>query len=358
MTSSWTHARKESSTTVEEAKFDVGVVEKTSENTEDIANPHLIKVSVRGEDSVEWMPVTIGTVGDVQLPPEGSIVIVGYLKSDRPFALPIYAGDQGVRRFDLGERIVGHPETDAYYKIRPNGEVKIVDAFDNRFVTNEDGSTILEDNTGSVLEMDNSGQILLEDEHGNRYETTDAGNIVVESQSGVKLEENPSGEFILTDNSNNTIKTLDNDKIEFSSNSGVTFTLQSNGTWSISDSNTSVSTTTNGTISLSNNSGSGLQLSGDGSFLLEDGDASTVESDIDGETKVTKQTDGGETSEVILKDNGDVVIHAEGDLLLGDEDNNNTEPVARKGDSVQVSDNEGGTLNGQITEGSSTVESQ
>lgn len=73
-------------------------------------------------------------------------------------------------------------------------------------------------------------------------------------------------------------------------------------------------------------------------------------------TTTVEVDDSGSTTEVTIDCEGDVTINADGVVKLGDS-SGTYEPVARKGDSVEVSDPDSGTLSGEITSGSSDTES-
>jgi hypothetical protein len=70
------------------------------------------------------------------------------------------------------------------------------------------------------------------------------------------------------------------------------------------------------------------------------------------ESTITLQENGN----VEIDAAGDVTVYADGTVRMGNS-SGTAEPVARQGDSVEVSDPDSGTLTGQITGGSGDVES-
>jgi hypothetical protein len=134
--------------------FNVGKVLDVVPNTGEDTIPHIVKVNVRGQDSARWMPVVIGTHGDINIPKRDTRVLVGYMRGNKPFAIPMYAGDEDVREYEIGTRIIGHSETDSKFEIEPDGEIKL---------QHESGSTVKLKGNGDVI-IDNAGKVLLGDD--------------------------------------------------------------------------------------------------------------------------------------------------------------------------------------------------
>lgn len=174
----FTYADKASSRGSGGAKFDIGKVKSVPDNDgEQNKVPHAIKVELRGESGSVWCPVTMGTNGDVSLPPEDSLVIVGYLTGDRPFAIPVYAGNEEVRSYEQNERIVGHEPTDSCIRIKPDGETT---------VEHESGSTVRLKSNGDVI-INSDGQVFLGDESGTNPVARKGDSVEInDSQSGTE----------------------------------------------------------------------------------------------------------------------------------------------------------------------------
>ena len=173
MTTVWNEQNRTASEKSQNARFDVGKVLQVESNegaSENALVPHIAKINVRAEDTARWMPVVIPVHGDVNVPAVNSRVLVGYMRGDRPFAIPIYAGDEDVPKYDVGQRILGHPPTDSKVLFEPNGDMT---------VKNDSGSTIKLKKNGNVI-INNDGDVLIGDE--------DTGNTSPVARQGDSVE--------------------------------------------------------------------------------------------------------------------------------------------------------------------------
>jgi len=86
--------------------------------------------------------VGINQTGDVQIPQEGSRVIIGYRANERPIVVgQRYSANETIPEFEPGERVIGHPLSDSNIRLATNGSVT---------VTDDDGTTITLDGAGEI----------------------------------------------------------------------------------------------------------------------------------------------------------------------------------------------------------------
>jgi len=115
------------------------VVKRTNSHTEGDTVKHVVYVLPDTMDKTVPADVGINQTGDVQIPNEGSRVMIGYRPNERPFVLAQrYKKSDTIPDFEPGERIIGHPLSDSYVKLAADGSVKVF--ADNNVVIN-DGQT-------------------------------------------------------------------------------------------------------------------------------------------------------------------------------------------------------------------------
>jgi len=195
MASLWNESNKTAHEASQTAQFDLGKVEDVESNEgSDALVPHLAKVNVRGQDASHWMPVIVPVHGDVNVPIVNARVLVGYLRGNRPFAIPAYYGDEDVRPYDVGDRILGHPETDARMKIDNDGNITVVDANGNEVVTDDgNGDTIVKNNSGSTVKLKSNGDVIINND-GTLYLGSDTGTEpVARKGDSVEVDDPDSG---------------------------------------------------------------------------------------------------------------------------------------------------------------------
>jgi len=71
-------------------------------------------------------PVAATQAGDIYIPQEGDRVLVGYRSSGQPIVLGThYDGEYTLPAYKPGERRIGHPASNAFIRLKQNGEVRI-----------------------------------------------------------------------------------------------------------------------------------------------------------------------------------------------------------------------------------------
>jgi len=136
------HGSHEASTAVELASIERGVVTtvKPHQSGDDVAHHVFVRTEYHTPDDPAI--VMANTRGDVQLPDVGDRVLVAYRSDDQPVVLgTLYARTDTVPPYDVGERVVGHPASDAEVRLSPSGTV-VVEASDGTTVEVASNGTV------------------------------------------------------------------------------------------------------------------------------------------------------------------------------------------------------------------------
>ncbi len=124
-----------------------------SHTPDDDINHH---IEVKPDTFNEPIPaeVKVEQKGDVSIPTEGSRVIVGYRVNGRPLVLGSrYAKEESVPEYEAGERVIGHPLSDAHIRLASDGSVRV------------------EADNGNTIELESGGSVVVND--GNTQPVTD-----------------------------------------------------------------------------------------------------------------------------------------------------------------------------------------
>lgn len=105
-------------------------------------------------------PVTATQVGDIYIPQEGDRVIVGHRSSGQPIVLGTHYGDgYPLPDYKPGERRIGHPASNAFIRLKQNGEVRIESHEEATILFRDDGSVAMADKQGYGIEAQNNGEV-------------------------------------------------------------------------------------------------------------------------------------------------------------------------------------------------------
>lgn len=105
-------------------------------------------------------PVAVTQVGDIYIPQEGDRVLVGYRSSGQPIVLGThYNGGYTLPEYKPGERRIGHPASNAFIRLKQNGEVRIESHEEAVILFRDNGSVAMTDKEGYGIEAQNNGEV-------------------------------------------------------------------------------------------------------------------------------------------------------------------------------------------------------
>ena len=121
-------AENTSQSVSDRSKFDVGRVVEVKDHTRNDNNVHRLKVKVGGMEVDEESFIVKPAKNDINIPSVDDYVLITYQKGNRPIILgsvtPVqHSGD--VKDYIMGDRRIGHAESEANIFIKENGDVKI-----------------------------------------------------------------------------------------------------------------------------------------------------------------------------------------------------------------------------------------
>jgi hypothetical protein len=103
-------------------------------------------------------------IGDIYVPQEGDLVIVGHRTDGPPVILgSYYSADYSLPLYKPGERRIGHPASDSYIRLKQNGTIQIQhDTPANKTAVvrfQQDGGVAMHDHKGYGIECQNNGEV-------------------------------------------------------------------------------------------------------------------------------------------------------------------------------------------------------
>lgn len=130
---SFSNSHTQSDFATRSAKFDIGRVTqvKTHERGDKIA--HYAKIRLNQMDVDREAPIIVQCHGDVNPPAVDDYVVVQFKKGERPYIVgqwyPVEDSMDGIlKNYEAGERILGHPETDASILFDTDGNILTINA--------------------------------------------------------------------------------------------------------------------------------------------------------------------------------------------------------------------------------------
>lgn len=129
-----------------------GIVTIAKTHNGDDGVGHHVEVNPDTIDSAITAEVKADQIGDVAIPTEGDRVIIGYRITGRPIILGSrYSISDTVPNYEPGERVIGHPLSDAHIRLTSDGTVRMTDDHGNTIETKSDGSVVINDGSNKVV---------------------------------------------------------------------------------------------------------------------------------------------------------------------------------------------------------------
>ena len=98
----------------------------TDDDSENDDNEHVVYIKNSTLDQSTKADVGVTHNGDIQIPKEGSRVVIAYRPSERPIVLnQVYQPNEDLPNFVPGERIITHPLSDSTVHFKPDGTIAI-----------------------------------------------------------------------------------------------------------------------------------------------------------------------------------------------------------------------------------------
>jgi len=120
------------------------VVRRTSSHTTGDDVGHTVFVQPDTMEQTIAADVGVAQTGDIQIPTEGSRVLIAYRVNERPTVLcQRYTPEDTLPDFEPGERVVGHPLSDSHIRLSKDGTVTIKGDGGNTIELASDGSVTI-----------------------------------------------------------------------------------------------------------------------------------------------------------------------------------------------------------------------
>jgi len=125
------------------------VVTRATSHTAGDSVSHEVYVQPDTMETDVLADVGINQTGDVQIPTEGSRVMIAYRVTERPFVVAQrYQESDVVPDYEPGERVIGHPLSDAHVRLAADGTIHVVG----------DGDVVINDgNTQAITDVTAGG---------------------------------------------------------------------------------------------------------------------------------------------------------------------------------------------------------
>lgn len=132
--------------------FEPATVITVKKHTEGDDISHIAEVKSAFMDKPQQAYILHDLVGDIIIPSEGDNVIIAYQRNGEPIVVGSqYSDDDTLPPFEEGERVVGHPITDALIRLNKNGEVIIEGDQGNAVHLADDGSIYINGGTNHPI---------------------------------------------------------------------------------------------------------------------------------------------------------------------------------------------------------------
>jgi hypothetical protein len=128
---------------------------RTQSHTQGDNVSHVVYVKPSTINETIPADVNANQVGDVQIPTEGSRVTIAYRPNERPLVVgQRYKDDNTVPEFEPGERVIGHPLSEAHIRLAEDGSITIKGDGGNTVELASDGSvTVNEGSKNPITEI-------------------------------------------------------------------------------------------------------------------------------------------------------------------------------------------------------------
>lgn len=127
-------------------------VTRTEKHTQGDNISHAVYVRPDTMEQDVIADVAISQTGDVEIPVEGSRVVIGYRPNGRPLVLDQrYNDGETIPDFEPGERIVGHPLSESYIKLAKDGSVTVEGDGGNTIQLQANGDVVINGGTTQAI---------------------------------------------------------------------------------------------------------------------------------------------------------------------------------------------------------------
>lgn len=152
----FTAANNQSEQSARQSQLQLAKVTNVEAHQSGDENKHVVECEPVGSDgSTVTAPMTVPQKGDVHPPTVGSHIVLAQFQSQRPIVLgAVYFREDTVPSYSPGERVVGHPTSDAHVRLDENGDIH---------AENDSGTKVVV--SGNDIQVRaNSGKVYLGDE--------------------------------------------------------------------------------------------------------------------------------------------------------------------------------------------------
>lgn len=116
-------------------------VVRTKEHKEGDTVGHICYVKPNTLDQTIPADVVVSQTGDVEIPTEGSRVLIAYRPNERAVVIgQRYQKSDTVPPYKPGERVIGHPETNSTIRLNNDGSVTITNDAESTITLKKDGT--------------------------------------------------------------------------------------------------------------------------------------------------------------------------------------------------------------------------
>jgi len=111
-------------------------------------------IFVKPDTMEREIPADVGVsqTGDVEIPTEGSRVLIAYRVNERPTVLcQRYTPNDDLPEFEPGERVIGHPLSESHIRLAKDGSITIKGDGGNTIKLASDGSVTINDGSTKAI---------------------------------------------------------------------------------------------------------------------------------------------------------------------------------------------------------------
>jgi len=137
-------------------------VVRTKEHKKDDAVGHVCYVQPNTLDQTIPADVVVSQTGDVEIPTEGSRVLIAYRPNERAVVIgQRYQNGDTVPPYKPGERVIGHPATDSTIRMNEDGSVTITNDAESTITLQKDGAITCETTDKHGFKISADGKITI-----------------------------------------------------------------------------------------------------------------------------------------------------------------------------------------------------
>ncbi len=137
-------------------------VVRTKEHKDGDAVSHICYVQPNTLDQTIPADVVVSQTGDVEIPTEGSRVLIAYRPNERAVVIgQRYQNGDTVPPYKPGERVIGHPTTDSTIRMNEDGSVTITNDAESTITLQKDGAITCETTDKHGFKISADGKITI-----------------------------------------------------------------------------------------------------------------------------------------------------------------------------------------------------